>query len=218
MSESFAKLKQKFDLIWLQEAYKQVNKITPLPENTKSLVPFQRVTDLNPDKVLYQLSLTKRPSADSTNPFVRTKEKESESDMIKIREYTQKHQQKVLPFSSYAEKDGFEKNNEYTEFNSIYNNTYFKDVHTQLSSLMKIGRMRLLKLYPFLCNEWQKDCENKIIIPIHSNNAIKMVVNNDIVSIPEGEVWFANTLNNSWTMFNGSTHDNVFLIVSLIGE
>lgn len=218
MSDVFAKLKQEFDLVRLQEAYRQVIEITPIPENLLNKVPFQKVVMLNPDKVLYQLSLTKRPSDDSSDPFVRMKSKESESDLAKIREYVKIHQQKVLTFSSYAEKDGFEKNNEYTEFNSIYNNIYFKDVHAQLSSLMKIGRMRLIKLYAFMCNEWQNDCENKIIIPIHSNNAIKMVVNNEIVSIPEGEVWFANTLNNNWSMFNGSTDDNVYLIISLIGE
>lgn len=203
-------LKKEFDITKLQEASKQVTDITPIPEDTKIFIPFQKHLEPNKNKKYHQLSLSKRPNSVSGEwGYVWIKDGKT------IKEYCDKHQVMILRNSEAIEIDGFQKNYEYTEFVPTYNHTYFKDVYEFLSSKMRIGRMRLVKYYPFMTTEWYKDCENKIIIPIETDDNIKVVIENEVRTIPLGQTWYANTKDKYHLICNGSNTDGMYLIISL---
>lgn len=210
------KLNINFDLEQMKESVVEVNRLTPTPLYIKTFIPFQPIVEPNKNKKYHQLSLTKRPnSPESEWSYVRIKDGKT------IKKYCDEYQQMMLRDCEGIEIDGFQKNSEYTEFVPTYNHTYFKEIHSVLSSKLNIGRMRLITYYPFQATEFYRDNEDKIIIPIESNdvhghNSIKFILENKVAVIPEGEVWYVDTKDKQHMIANGgNTKTGVYLVISL---
>ena len=61
------------------------------------------------------------------------------------------------------------KEEEYSEFVKEYENTYFKEVYDKLSSKYKLGRVRILLKQPRSTLSWHRDPEPRLHIPIITN-------------------------------------------------
>lgn len=207
------KIQVDFNLNQLKKAANECIQLTPMPQDIKIFIPFQKHLEPDKHKKYYQLSLTKRPNSPQSEwSYVWIKDGKS------IKEYCDKHQLMILRNSEAIEIDGFQKNSEYTEFVPTYNHTYFKEVYDFLSSKMRIGRMRLINYYPFMTTEFYRDNEDKIIIPIESDNNIKLILENQVTSIPEGETWYIDTKDKQHMISNGGLKTGVYLVISLRNE
>ena len=82
---------------------------------------------------------------------------------------------------------------EYSEFIPDYENTYFKEVFDVISSKYKLGRVRILLKEPRSTLSWHRDPEPRLHIPIITNPGCLMV--RDRVSkhiTADGYVWKTN--------------------------
>ena len=73
---------------------------------------------------------------------------------------------------------------EYSEFIPDYENTYFKEVFDVISSKYKLGRVRILLKEPRSTLSWHRDPEPRLHIPIITNPGCMMVIENVAKHLP----------------------------------
>ena len=104
----------------------------------------------------------------------------------------------------------------YTEFVSDFKNTYFKEVYDKLSTIYKLGRVRLLLKEPRSTLSWHRDPEPRLHIPIYTNPGAIMVIDSIAKHMPaDGSVWVTNNrkYNNA---FNGGEENRVHLVACVL--
>jgi len=72
----------------------------------------------------------------------------------------------------------------------------------------KISRVRISNLLPYSCYSWHKDSTLRIHIPIYTNKSCRMVIQDEITHLTEGNIWLVNTRNNMHTAFNGNRDED----------
>ena len=103
----------------------------------------------------------------------------------------------------------------YTEFVKDLEDTYFKEVYDILSKKFKLGRVRVLLKEPRSTLSWHRDPEPRLHIPINTNPACIMVIEEVAKHLPaEGSVWLTNNLKYH-NFFNGGEEDRVHLVACL---
>lgn len=105
--------------------------------------------------------------------------------------------------------------NDFPEFIEEAKSCYFYDVYHTLSTEFKIGRMRIMKMKPWMCLTWHHDTSKRIHIPIISNPGNRLVIEDNSYHLPaDGSVYFVDTT--KWhSAFNGGTQDRYTLLISL---
>ena len=104
----------------------------------------------------------------------------------------------------------------YSEFIKDYENTYFKEVYDVLSSKYKLGRVRILLKEPRSTLSWHRDPEPRLHIPIISNPGCLMVIDNVAKHMPaDGSVWVTNNTKYH-NAFNGGEENRIHLVACVL--
>ena len=105
---------------------------------------------------------------------------------------------------------------EYSEFIPDYENTYFKEVFDVISSKYKLGRVRILLKEPRSTLSWHRDPEPRLHIPIITNPGCLMVIDNVAKHMPaDGSVWITNNTKYH-NAFNGGEENRVHLVACVL--
>jgi len=103
----------------------------------------------------------------------------------------------------------------YTEFIKDFAHTYFKEVYEKLSSMFKLGRVRILLKEPRTTLSWHRDPEPRLHIPIITNQGCLQVIENVAKHLPaDGSVWITNNTKYH-NAFNGGEENRVHLVACL---
>ena len=101
------------------------------------------------------------------------------------------------------------------EFDPLFADTYFDQVHAALSARFTVGRMRVLSKGLYNCNSWHRDPEPRIHIPIISNPGALFVVNHHITHLPaDGSVYFTDT-RGYHTALNGGEQRRIHIVAAV---
>ena len=104
----------------------------------------------------------------------------------------------------------------YTELVPEFKNTYFEEVYKILSSKYKLGRTRILLKEPRSTLSWHRDPEPRLHIPITTNPGCLMVIDNIAKHMPaDGSVWITNNTKYH-NAFNGGEEDRVHLVACVL--
>jgi len=104
----------------------------------------------------------------------------------------------------------------YTEFVKDFEHTYFKEVYEKLSSIFKLGRVRILLKEPRSTLSWHRDPEPRLHVPIITNPGCMMVIENVAKHLPaDGSVYITNNIKYH-NAFNGGEENRVHLVACLI--
>ena len=105
---------------------------------------------------------------------------------------------------------------DYSEFIPDYKNTYFKEVFEVLTSKYKLGRVRILLKEPRSTLSWHRDPEPRLHIPIITNPGCLMVIDNVAKHMPaDGSVWITNNTKYH-NAFNGGEENRIHLVACVL--
>jgi len=104
----------------------------------------------------------------------------------------------------------------YTELVPEFQNTYFEEVYKILSTKFKLGRTRILLKEPRSTLSWHRDPEPRLHIPIITNPGSIMVVDNVAKHLPaDGSVWITNNTKYH-NAFNGGEENRIHLVACVL--
>ena len=104
----------------------------------------------------------------------------------------------------------------YTEFVKDFENTYFKEVYSKLSSKFKLGRVRILLKEPRSTLSWHRDPEPRLHVPIITNPGSIMVIEEVAKHLPaDGTAWITNNTKYH-NAFNGGEENRVHLVACVL--
>jgi len=104
----------------------------------------------------------------------------------------------------------------YSQFVTIFEDTYFKEVYDTLLTKYKLGRIRLLWKLPRTTLSWHRDPEPRLHIPIITNPGAIMVVDKEARHMPaDGSVWITDNTKYH-NAFNGGEEDRVHLVATVM--
>ena len=104
----------------------------------------------------------------------------------------------------------------YTELVPEFKDTYFEEVYKTLSKKFKLGRTRILLKEPRSTLSWHRDPEPRLHIPITTNPGCLMVIDNIAKHMPaDGSVWITNNTKYH-NAFNGGEEDRVHLVACVL--
>jgi archaellin len=97
-----------------------------------------------------------------------------------------------------------------------FSHTIFEDVHNQLSSRYKLGRIRLMNSRTRTCLSWHTDSEKRLHIPIITNPGARLVIEDAANHLPaDGSVYLADTTKYH-TAFNSGTENRIHLVACIL--
>ena len=104
----------------------------------------------------------------------------------------------------------------YTQLVPEFKNTYFEEVYKILSSKYKLGRTRILLKEPRSTLSWHRDPEPRLHVPITTNPGCIMVIDNVAKHMPaDGSVWITNNTKYH-NAFNGGEENRVHLVACIL--
>ena len=184
----FQKQNLKFDIVKLQEAYKQI-------------IHTKKFDDGGGISHFGAICLTRKPG-----------DPESVKGHKARGLYWTKPDQSGKEFS----RDVIIDESEYSEFVPDYENTYFKEVYDVISSKYKLGRVRILLKEPRSTLSWHRDPEPRLHIPIITNPGCLMVIDNVAKHMPaDGSVWVTNNTKYH-NAFNGGEENRIHLVACVL--
>ena len=104
----------------------------------------------------------------------------------------------------------------YSQFVTLFEDTYFKEVYDTLLTKYKLGRIRLLWKLPRTTLSWHRDPEPRLHIPLITNPGAIMVVDKEARHMPaDGSVWITDNTKYH-NAFNGGEEDRVHLVATVL--
>ena len=184
----FQKQNLKFDIVELQEAYKQILKIKKF-DNAGGITHFGAIC------------LTRIPG---------------DPHSIKDNKARGLYWTKPNESGNEVSRDIAINEGAYTELVPEFKNTYFKEVIDVISSKYKLGRIRILLKEPRSTLSWHRDPEPRLHIPIITNPGCLMVIDNVAKHMPaDGSVWITNNTKYH-NAFNGGEEKRVHLVACVL--
>ena len=184
----FQKQSLKFDIVKLQEAYKQI-------------IQTKKFDDGGGISHFGAICLTRKPG---------------DPESVKGHKARGIYWTKPDKSGKEVSRDVKIDESEYTEFIPDYENTYFKEVFDTLSSKYKLGRVRILLKEPRSTLSWHRDPEPRLHIPIITNPGCLMVIENVAKHMPaDGSVWVTNNTKYH-NAFNGGEENRVHLVACVL--
>ena len=92
---------------------------------------------------------------------------------------------------------------DFTEFNEDLKDTYFYEVYKILSADYQIGRMRLMSVPPKKCLSWHADPEERIHVPLITNESCRLVIDDECFHMPADGSAYICDVTKPHTAFNG---------------
>ena len=186
--DDFKKQNLKFDIVKLQDAYKQIIK-------TKKFNTVDGVSHFG------AICLTRVPG---------------DPDSIKDNKARGLYWTKPDKSGKEVSRDFAINENAYTELVPEFKNTYFEKVIQVISSKYKLGRVRILLKEPRSTLSWHRDPEPRLHIPIITNPGCLMVIDNVAKHMPaDGSVWITNNTKYH-NAFNGGEENRVHLVACVL--
>ena len=184
----FQKQNLNFDIVKLQEAYKQIIKIKKF-DDAGGIAHFGAIC------------LTRIPG---------------DPESIKDNKARGLYWTKPNESGNEVSRDIAIDEGAYTELVPEFKNTYFKEVIDVISSKYKLGRVRILLKEPRSTLSWHRDPEPRLHIPIISNPGCLMVIDNVAKHMPaDGSVWITNNTKYH-NAFNGGEENRVHLVACVL--
>ena len=122
-------------------------------------------------------------------------------------EFLTNHQRKrTIPLTEEA----------FTELNNELKGTYLYNLCTLLKTEYNLGRIRIIALLKKTCLTWHADTENRIHIPITTNQKCRMVIEEECFHMESGKIYLVKTKNNRHTAFNGSNITRFHIVGNII--
>ena len=186
--DDFKKQNLKFDIVKLQDAYKQIIK-------TKKFNTVDGVSHFG------AICLTRVPG---------------DPDSIKDNKARGLYWTKPDKSGKEVSRDFAINENAYTELVPEFKNTYFEKVIKVISSKYKLGRVRILLKEPRSTLSWHRDPEPRLHIPIITNPGCLIVIDNVAKHMPaDGSVWITNNTKYH-NAFNGGEENRVHLVACVL--
>jgi hypothetical protein len=186
--DDFKKQNLKFDIVKLQDAYKQIIK-------TKKFNTVDGVSHFG------AICLTRVPG---------------DPDSIKDNKARGLYWTKPAKSGKEVSRDFAINENAYTELVPEFKNTYFEKIIKVISSKYKLGRVRILLKEPRSTLSWHRDPEPRLHIPIITNPGCLMVIDNVAKHMPaDGSVWITNNTKYH-NAFNGGEENRVHLVACVL--
>ena len=104
----------------------------------------------------------------------------------------------------------------YTELCPEFEDTYVEEVYKQITSKFKLGRVRFLMKPPRSCLSWHRDPEMRLHIPIITNEACRMVIEDTSFHMPSNGNGYITDNTRYHNFFKGSEFDRVHLVATII--
>ena len=104
----------------------------------------------------------------------------------------------------------------YTELCPEFEDTYVEEVYKQITSKFKLGRVRFLMKPPRSCLSWHRDPEMRLHIPIITNEACRMVIEDTSFHMPSNGNGYITDNTRYHNFFNGSEFDRVHLVATIL--
>ena len=107
---------------------------------------------------------------------------------------------------------------EESDFNqlcSVFKNTLFEKVYSQLKTKYSLGRVRLMKMKPKTCLSWHQDMCPRVHYPIVTEKGCLMIIENEVRHMPVNTWWYTNTLPYH-TAINSSNIERIHLVASIL--
>ncbi len=184
----FQKQNMKFDIVKLQEAYKQI-------------IQTKKFDDGGGISHFGAICLTRKPG---------------DPESVKGHKARGLYWTKPDKTGKEVSRDVKINEIEYSEFIPDYENTYFKEVFDVLSSKYKLGRVRILLKEPRSTLSWHRDPEPRLHVPIITNPGCLMVIENVAKHMPaDGSVWITNNTKYH-NAFNGGEENRVHLVACVL--
>ena len=184
----FQKQNLNFDIVKLQEAYKQIIKIKKF-DNAGGITHFGAIC------------LTRIPG---------------DPHSIKDNKARGLYWTKPNESGNEVSRDIAIDEGAYTELVPEFKNTYFKEVIDVISSKYKLGRVRILLKESRSTLSWHRDPEPRLHIPIITNPGCLMVIDNVAKHMPaDGSVWITNNTKYH-NAFNGGEENRVHLVACVL--
>ena len=188
--DDFKKQNLKFDIVKLQDAYKQIIK-------TKKFNTVDGVSHFG------AICLTRVPG---------------DPDSIKDNKARGLYWTKPDKSGKEVSRDFAINENAYTELVPEFKNTYFEKVIKVISSKYKLGRVRILLKEPRSTLSWHRDPEPRLHIPIITNPGSIMVIDNVAKHLPaDGSVWITNNTKYH-NAFNGGEDNRIHLVACVLNH
>ena len=186
--DDFKKQNLKFDIVKLQDAYKQIIK-------TKKFNTVDGVSHFG------AICLTRVPG---------------DPDSIKDNKARGLYWTKPDKSGKEVSRDFAINENAYTELVPEFKDTYFEKVIKVISSKYKLGRVRILLKEPRSTLSWHRDPEPRLHIPIITNPGCLMVIDNVAKHMPaDGSVWITNNTKYH-NAFKGGEENRVHLVACVL--
>ena len=184
----FQKQSLKFDIVKLQESYKQI-------------IQTKKFDDGGGISHFGAICLTRKPG---------------DPDSVKGHKARGLYWTKPDKSGKEVSRDVIIDESEYSEFIPDYENTYFKEVFDALSLRYKLGRVRILLKEPRSTLSWHRDPEPRLHIPIITNPGCLMVIDNVAKHMPaDGSVWITNNIKYH-NAFNGGEENRIHLVACVL--
>ena len=184
----FQKQNLNFDIVKLQEAYKQIIKIKKF-DNAGGITHFGAIC------------LTRIPG---------------DPHSIKDNKARGLYWTKPNESGNEVSRDIAIDEGAYTELVPEFKNTYFKEVIDVISLKYKLGRVRILLKKPRSTLSWHRDPEPRLHIPIITNPGCLMVIENVAKHMPaDGSVWITNNTKYH-NAFNGGEENRIHLVACVL--
>ncbi len=184
----FQKQNIKFDILKLQEAYKQI-------------IQTKKFDDGGGISHFGAICLTRKPG---------------DPDSVKGNKARGLYWTKPNHSGKEVSRDININEAEYSEFIPDYENTYFKEVFDIISTKFKLGRVRILLKEPRSTLSWHRDPEPRLHIPIITNPGCLMVIDNVAKHMPaDGSVWITNNTKYH-NAFNGGEENRIHLVACVL--
>jgi hypothetical protein len=99
-----------------------------------------------------------------------------------------------------------------------FHGTVFEEVYTLLKSRYDIGRVRLMKIPMRYCMSWHVDSTDRLHCPIITDRGCMMAIEDEVLHMPEGTWWMANTKGVHHTAFNAGHVERYHLVAVIQDE
>lgn len=103
------------------------------------------------------------------------------------------------------------KDSDFTVMCSQFKGTAIEELYLNMKSKFNIGRVRIMKSEPKTCLSWHVDHTQRIHYPIKTQPGCLMVIEDEVLHMPENTWWLTNTTVKH-TAFNGSSENRIHLV------
>lgn len=114
-------------------------------------------------------------------------------------------------------RDVIYEEDDFTELCTVFVNTPFEKLFTELTNNYNIGRVRIMINLPKTCLSWHTDSTPRLHYPIKTQDGCFMVIEDEIYHLPENQWTFTNTTVKH-TAFNGSFDKRIHIVATILDK